>query len=171
MLLTGFFVCIALLTLLLTLEAALPPSERWYAVILQAPVLFLGILLLQQFAYRFPEPLRPPWETGLALLWSLWHFLDEATFAIGRFQHLAQGGVRFRGNQMDVPIALGLLWVVVVFLRQSLAASARQRAGDTGRGGVTGGEPRPYSVYCTPCGGPSAICGDRRGRPRPPRGP
>ena len=165
MLLTGFFVCIALLTLLFTLEAALPPSERWYAVILQAPVLFLGILLLQQFAYRFPERLRPKWEAGLALLWSLWHFLDEATFAIGRFQHLAQGAVRFRGNQMDVPIALGLLWVVVVFLRQSLAASARQRAGARRPQG------RPYSVYCTPCGGPSAICGDRRGRPRPPRGP
>lgn len=136
-LLTGFFVCITLLTLLLILEAALPPSERWYAVILQAPVLFLGILLLQQFAYRFPECLRPKWEAGLALLWSLWHFLEEATFAIGRFQHLAQGGVQFRGNQMDGPIALGLLWVVVVLLRQSLAASARQRARDAGRGGVT----------------------------------
>ena len=127
-LLTAFFACIALLTLLFTLEAALPPSERWYAVILQTPVLFLGILLLQQFAYRFPARLRPPWEAGLALLWCLWHFLDEATFAIGRFQHLAQGGVRFHGNQMDAPIALGLLWVVVVLLRQSLAASARQRA-------------------------------------------
>ena len=127
-LLTGFFVCIALLTLLLTLEAALPPSERWDAVILQTPVLFLGILLLQQFAYRFPQRLRPKWDAGLAVLWSLWHFLDEATAAIDRFQHLAQGAVRYRGNQMDVPIALGLLWVVVVLLRQSLAASARQRA-------------------------------------------
>ncbi len=136
-LLTGFFACIALLTLLLILEAALPPSERWYAVILQAPVLFLGILLLQQFAYRFPERLRPQWEAGLALLWCLRFFLEEATYAIGRFQELTVGKVGFRGNQMDVPIALGLLWVVVVVLRQSLAASARQRAGDAGRGGVT----------------------------------
>ncbi|MCX6032776.1 MAG: response regulator, partial [Chloroflexi bacterium] len=142
-LLTAFFACITLLTLLLILEAALPSGERWYAVILQAPVLFLGIILLQQFAYRFPERLHPKWEAWLVLAFNLRFILEEVTTAIYRFERLTWGQVRFRGAEMDYPIALGLLWAGVVVLRQSLAASARQRAGDAGRGGVTPPLPTP----------------------------
>jgi HAMP domain-containing protein len=137
MLLTGFFACVAVLTLLFALEAATSSAERLFFLFPQTTVLALGILLLLQFAYRFPERLRPRWEAGLVFAFSLRFILEEVTIAIYRFQRLTWGEVRFRGAEMDYPIALGLLWVVGVFLRQSLAASARQQSGDAGRGGVT----------------------------------
>ena len=53
LLMTGFFVCVAVLTLLLALEAATSPAERLYLPFPQTTVLALGILLLLQLAYRF----------------------------------------------------------------------------------------------------------------------
>ena len=152
MLLTGFLVCIALLTLLLALEAATSPADRLYFLFPQTTVLALGIVLLLQFAYHFPEPLshkipvfrkwlfdRCQWEALLVLVLSLLHLRYEATVAMTRYQQTAfLGVVTFRMGWADYPIALGLLWALVVFLRQSVAASARQ-AGR--RGGVT---PPPY---------------------------
>ncbi len=146
-LLTGFFVCVALLTLLLALETATSPAERLYFLFPQTTVLALGILLLLQFAYRFPEPLsheipigrglvidRCKWEALLILVLSLLYLWYEATIAITRYQQTAfQGVVTFRVGWADYPIAAGLLWAPIVFLRQSLAASARQPGG----GGVT----------------------------------
>lgn len=135
-LLTGFFVCIALLTRLLILEAALPPSERWYAVILQAPVLFLGIILLQQFAYRFPQPFPHKWEARLVLVLSLAYLLFEAGYAIYRFYLLsAWGHVIYRPPWADYPMALGLLWAPVVLLRQAARASKQD---PTGLGNLSG---------------------------------
>jgi len=55
-LLTGFFACITLLALLFFLEATLLPTERLYALFLQNTALGAGIVLLLQFAYRFPDP-------------------------------------------------------------------------------------------------------------------
>ena len=151
MLLTGFLVCIATLTLLLTLEAATSPAERLYFLFPQTTVLALGIVLLLQFAYRFPEPLshkipvfrkwlfdRCQWEALLVLVLSLLHLRYEATIAMTRYQQTAfLGVVTFRMGWADYPIALGLLWALIVFLRQSVAASARQRAAAAGRGGVS----------------------------------
>ncbi|MCX6031796.1 MAG: hypothetical protein NT169_21155, partial [Chloroflexi bacterium] len=61
-LLTGFFACITLLILLFILDAAFPPTVRLYALFLENTVLALGIVLLLQFAYRFPEPFPRKWE-------------------------------------------------------------------------------------------------------------
>lgn len=55
-LLTGFFACVALLTLLFTLDAALSPSDCLSPLYLETTVPALGVLLLLQFACRFPEP-------------------------------------------------------------------------------------------------------------------
>jgi len=146
-LLTGFFVCVALLTLLLALEAATSLSERLYFLFPQTTVLALGIVLLLQFAYHFPEPLfhkipvfrkwlfdRCRWEALLVLVLSLLYLWYEATIAVTRYQQIAfLGVVTFRVGWADYPIALGLLWAPIVFLRQSLAASARQ----PGMGGAT----------------------------------
>jgi DNA-binding NarL/FixJ family response regulator/signal transduction histidine kinase len=141
-LLTGFFACVALLILLLGLEAALPLYQRLYALFPQTTVLALGIVLLLQFAYRFPQPLshkvalgrrlafdRCKWEALLVLVLSLLYLGYEGRFAIIRFDQLAQGVVLYRGYLDDYPMVAGLVWAPIVFVRQSLAASARQQAG------------------------------------------
>ncbi len=142
-LLTGFFVCIALLTLLFALEAATSPAERLYFLFPQTTVLALGIVLLLQFAYRFPEPLshkipvfrrwlfdRCRWEALLVLVLSLLYLWYEATIAITRYQQTTfLGVVSLRVYWADYPMVAGLLWAPIVFLRQSLAASARETPG------------------------------------------
>jgi len=83
-LLTGFFVCTALLTLLFTLDASFSPSDRLAPLYLETTVLALGILLLLQFAYRFPQPVPHEWEARLALALSLAYRLADHTGARGR---------------------------------------------------------------------------------------
>lgn len=105
-LLTGFFACITLLMLLFTLDAAFPPTERLYALYLENTVLALGIVLLLQFAYCFPEPFpRRRWEALLALGLSLLYLWSEAEIAIQRFGLVTSAGhVIFRVPRPDHPI-------------------------------------------------------------------
>lgn len=139
LLLTGFFICIALLTFLLFAESALPLHQRLHPLFLQTPALALGIVLLLQFAYRFPEPRRNKWEPLLVLALSLVYLGYEAVFAVTRFVQLAEGEIIYRINWADLPIAAGLLWAPIVLVRQSLAASARQvRQDGTGAENASG---------------------------------
>jgi DNA-binding NarL/FixJ family response regulator/signal transduction histidine kinase len=140
-LLTGFFACVALLILLLGLEAALSLYQRLYALFPQTTVLALGIVLLLQFAYRFPQPLshrialgrlsfdRCKWEALLVLALSLLYLGYEAKIAVDRFGQIAVGVVTYRVYWADYPMIAGLVWAPILFVRQSLAASARQQAG------------------------------------------
>ncbi len=108
-LLTGFFVCVVLLTLLFTLDASFAPTDRLYPLFLQTTVLALGILLLLQFAYRFPGPFPRKWEARLVLVLSLAYLLYEAGYAVYRFYLLsAWGYVIYRPPWADYPMALGL---------------------------------------------------------------
>lgn len=126
-LLTSFFVCVVLLILLLGLEAALPVYQHLYALFPQTTILALSVLLLQQFAYRFPEPFPQRREARLALALSLIYLLFEAGYASYRFYLLASWGwVIYRPPWADYPMALGLLWAPVVLLRQAAASSAGQ---------------------------------------------
>jgi hypothetical protein len=128
-LLTGFLACVTLLGLLFFLEASLLPTERLYALFLQNTVLGAAIVLLLQFAYRFPNPFPHQWEARLALGLSLVYALYEALYAAYRFWLVsAWGQVVFRPSWADYPMALGLLWAPVIFARQSVRASGQPRA-------------------------------------------
>ncbi len=130
MLLTGFFADITLLALLFFLEVSLRPTERLYAVFLQNTVLGTGIVLLLQFAYRFPFPFPHKWEARLALGLSVLYTLYEALYAAYRFWLIfTQGRVIFRPEWADYPMALGLLWAPVLFLRHSVRASKQGQTG------------------------------------------
>ncbi len=100
-LLTAFFACITLLALLFFLEASLLPTERLYALFLQNTVLGAGIVLLLQFAYRFPEPFPHKWEARLVLGLSLCYVLDEAQYAAYRFDLLSTWGQVIFPHQWD----------------------------------------------------------------------
>jgi len=120
--------CIALLILLLALEAALPLYQRLYALFPQTTVLALGILLLLQFAYRFPTAWPHRWETYLVLALSLLYLGYEGLFAVHRFRLLAQGVAIYRINWADYPMVAGLLWAPIVLLRQAMAVSRTTNA-------------------------------------------
>lgn len=123
-LLTGFFACIALLTLLFTLDASFSPSNRLLPLYLETTVLALSIVLLLQFTYRFPEPYSHKWEAQLVLALSLVYLLFEAGYAVYRFHLLAiWGWVIFRPPWADYPMALGFLWAPIVLLRQAIRAN------------------------------------------------
>ena len=128
-LLTAFMTGIALLSLLFLLESALPPDLRLYALYAQNTVLGVALILLLQFAYRFPEPLPRRWEARLVLVLSILYMLYEASYAVHRYTlTLGQGHVNFRPEWADFPLALGLLWVPIVLARQSIRASRQDQA-------------------------------------------
>ena len=113
-LLTGFFACIAVLILLFFLGAAFPPTERLYALFLENTVLALGIVLLLQFAYRFPASFPHKWEARLALASSLAYLLFEAGYAGYRF-YLLLLALAFDFalrplRQKSLPRIMGKLW-------------------------------------------------------------
>ncbi|MBN1583218.1 MAG: response regulator [Anaerolineae bacterium] len=123
-LLIGFFTSITLFSLLLFLEASLPRGEDLYAIFFQNTILGGGLVLLLQFAYRFPtlSP-RKKWEARLVLGLSIAYVLWEFQFAVHRFQLLGAGQVIWRPEYADYPLAIGLLWVPVTFARQAMVSS------------------------------------------------
>jgi hypothetical protein len=130
-LLTGFFGCMTLLFLLFFLDASFSPTDRLSALFPQTTVLALGILLLLQFAYRFPQPFPHKWEARLVLASSLAYLLFEAGYAVYRFYLLsAWGYVIYRPQWADYPVALGLLWAPVILLRQAAADLTPRRRGE-----------------------------------------
>lgn len=122
--LLGFFVSVALFSLLLFLEASLQRGEDFYALFLQNTVLGVGLVFLLQFAYRFPALYpRRRWEAylvfGLSFLYTLWEF----RIAVERFDILSRGEVAWRPPELDRILAALLLWVPIVLLRQAITAS------------------------------------------------
>lgn len=125
LLLLGFFASIALFSLLLFVEVSLQRGSDLYAIYLENTVLGIGLMLLLQFAYRFPKlyPQRRI-ESLLVLVLSLAYILWEFITAVNRFQHLiGQGEVLWRPYAADYALTALLLWVPVVLLRQSITAS------------------------------------------------
>ncbi|NJN99021.1 MAG: response regulator [Anaerolineales bacterium] len=125
-LLTGFFAAIALLSLLLFLEASLLWGQASYALFLQTIVSSISLVLLLQFTYHFPS-LSPgqKWEArlvlGLSVLYALW----ELQLGVSRFGTLRNTGqIVYRPQLADYPLLLGFLWAMVMFLRQTVGASA-----------------------------------------------
>lgn len=125
-LLSGFFGMIALLSVLLFFESALPRGLNYRALFPQTIVLALALLFILQFAYRYPT-LPRLWphrvEAYLVLALSLAYAVYEASFALHRYDLMRTGEVIWRPAEADYPMAVGFLWVLVVFLRQSWRAS------------------------------------------------
>ncbi len=123
-LLVGFFVFITGFIGLLFLEAALLPAQRLQAVYLENAAIAISLVFLLQFAYHFPTlPPRLKREAWIALAVSGIYALLEIAYAFYRFSLLADGQVIYRTTAMGYPLVLGLLWVPVVLLRQSVYAS------------------------------------------------
>ncbi len=124
-LLAGFFVSIALFSLLLFMEASLPRGKDFYAIFPQTAVLAIGLVSLLQFAYRFPSlPSHYKKEAQWVFVLSVLYALYEILFMFYRYSLLNAGQVIFRPRYADYPQATFLLWVLVIFLRQSLHSSS-----------------------------------------------
>lgn len=123
-LLAAFFVALTAFIILLFLETASLPTRRLYAVYLQNTVLGIALVLLLQFAYRFPHlPARQRLEALLALgvsgLYTVW----EAGYAIWRFAQLNTGQVHYRPEIADLGPVLLLAWVPVILVRRVVQLS------------------------------------------------
>jgi PAS domain S-box-containing protein len=126
-LLTAIFAVSTLFVGLLFLDAASLPAPRLQIVYLENTVLGVMLVLLLQFAYRFPAyfPKRK-WEAYGLLAASLLYTLYEALFALYRFSLLLrQGRVEYRPPEADYALAALFIWVPIVFLRQAITADER----------------------------------------------
>ena len=126
-LLTGFFVAVTIFVGLLFLDAVDLPTPRLYIVYLENVVLAGVLVLLLQFAYRFPAffPSRK-WESIFLLGLSLLYLLYETGFAVYRYSLLlGQGDVDYRLPEADYALAVVFVCVRLVFFRQAIAADER----------------------------------------------
>lgn len=127
LILTGFFVCLTLLALSLFWGASLLPSDQLFVVFVQNVLLGAGLVLLLQFAYRFPAPLGHSSERRLVLGLSSLYVLYEAAYALYRFWLLLEHGqVFFRPAWADYWPLLEMAWTLALFARQ-LRALARAK--------------------------------------------
>ena len=125
-LLAGFFAMGTIFIGMLFLDVVFLPTPRLYVVYLENPVLGFALVLMLQFAYRFPafSP-RRTWEAYVVLGVSLLYALYEAVYAGYRFSLLRQGIVEYRPPQADYALAVLLVWIPVAFLRQAVNADER----------------------------------------------
>jgi signal transduction histidine kinase len=126
-LLTAFFASVTLFIGLLFLDAALSPFPRLLAVYAENTILALALVLLIQFAYRFPQfyP-HHKWEAYAGLAASLAYLAWEGQFALYRYLSLLQHDtVYYRPLVSAYANAVILLWVPIAFLRQAAAADPR----------------------------------------------
>lgn len=123
-LLLGFFAAITGFSILLLVEAVLPRGYDFYAIFPQTTVVGIGLVMLLQFAYRFPalSP-RHKWEARIALGLSCAYVLWEFVFTLHRFRLLGMGQAIYRPGPADIPMALAFLWVPLVFFRQTMRLS------------------------------------------------
>ena len=123
-LLTGIFAVSTLFEGMLFLDAASLPAPRLRIVYLENTVLGVMLVLLLQFAYRYPALFRQrKWEAHSLLGLSLLYTLYEMLYAIYRFSLLlGQGRVEYRLPEADYALAALFVWVPVVFIRQAISA-------------------------------------------------
>lgn len=124
LLFTGFFGGLTLLFALLWLEATFLTTIRLYALLAQAVVLCLSLVLFQQFAYHFPTPALPRREARFILGLSSLYTLAETGYALYRTWLIGtQGHLVYRPDWADYAIVSGWLWALVVLLRQTRRAA------------------------------------------------
>ena len=124
---TAFFVGATAFIGLMFLDVTLLPFPRLLAVYAENSVLALALVLILQFAYRFPRfYARHKCEAHASLIVSLAYFLWEAQYMVYRYVSLLQWEtVEYRPPEATYANALVLLWMTTAFLRQTIAADPR----------------------------------------------
>lgn len=125
-LLNAFFVAVTFFIGLLFLDAVSLPAPRLYFVYLENTALGVVLVLLLQFAYRFPDsfPARR-WGSIFVPGLSLAYTFFEAAYAVYRYFLLAQGDVDYRPPAADYVLAILFIWVPLAFFLQAIAADGR----------------------------------------------
>jgi diguanylate cyclase (GGDEF)-like protein len=126
-LLACFFVLVTVFIGLFFLDMSLLPTPRLYAVYLENAALGGAIVLLLQFAYRFPAHYaNRKVESYAVLVVSLAYTLYELGFALYRYWLLiTQDMVVYREPWIDYALVILLFWVPVAFLRQAVRSDKR----------------------------------------------
>ncbi len=128
LLLASAFGMMTCLVLLLFLDLSLRSDLRLPALFLQNIVAGLCLASLLQFAYRFPNPVPgQKLEAQIILILSFLYVAWEFGFALHRFARLDVGHVAYRPPDADYPLALGSLWLLTLFLRQTVRISSGGR--------------------------------------------
>jgi len=128
-LLSSIFAVASIFIALLFWDSATLPASRLGFVYLENTVLGILLILLIQFAYRFPVlfPQRK-WEARIALGISILYTLYETAFAIYRFYLLLEKyQVEYRPIEADYALTVLLAWVPIAFFRQSFSADTSPR--------------------------------------------
>lgn len=127
LLLTAFFVPMTILTGLMILDAALLPFPRVLPAYAENTVLALALIAMICFAGQFPE--RYPqhkWTMRTLLTLSTIFLLWQAGFMVYRYVSLFRDGNVFNRFPLDAySLPVIVLFVPVIFLRQTLAADPR----------------------------------------------
>ncbi|WP_129631379.1 sensor histidine kinase [Candidatus Oscillochloris fontis] len=115
-------------------ESALAPSQRIYPLFLQTPLISLGLILIFQFAYRFPhlaETRRREARlvlllSGLYALWEWGYALYRAITLVGHQQFI------YRPGWNNYLLLLLILLLPMAFLRQLLVLTPQREPGWAG---------------------------------------
>lgn len=109
-------------------EASLAPTQHLYAIFLQAPLISLALILVFQFAYRFPYRVVTRSETYLILLMSSLYALWEWGYAVCRGIHLFNtGNVLIRPWWSNQILLLFFILIPFIFLRQLSIFASKQK--------------------------------------------
>ncbi|MFV9507701.1 MAG: diguanylate cyclase [Oscillochloridaceae bacterium umkhey_bin13] len=119
-LLTGFFLLVSFFSLFLLVDVSTIPSYRLSFRFFENPLISLALVLLIQFAYRYPDrQVQCRHEMYAALLFSGGYALVETGYAFWRIQQLlSTGTVFFRQPYADLALLICVLWLVWAFLRR-----------------------------------------------------
>ncbi|MFN2144993.1 MAG: diguanylate cyclase, partial [Anaerolineales bacterium] len=124
LLLCGVSKSMAVLAVLLFIEEYTYTIGNIISLYLQPFVLSIVLLLVIQFAYRYPVTLpRYRRESKHLLVISIVYATLELIIMVDRLARLSHGGFGIRPEIADYPLVIGLVWVMIVLLRRSVKAS------------------------------------------------
>lgn len=126
LLLAGTMAFLTLTIVLLFMEETF--FYKWNIVALYFESLSLSIMLvfILQFAYHYPiYNKRIERESQIVLAVSILYSGLEIGIVVWRFQLFSTGFVSYRPEYADYPLALGLLWLTIIFIRQTVNESSK----------------------------------------------
>lgn len=116
------FASMTLLSLLFFLDYSSLPSQRLNATFIENSAVAMLLVGLIQFAYDFPIPTgKYKFDRWLVSAFSGYYLYREVDAMIYRFQRLSQDGwVVFRGQDLDIQMAVEFALVVLIFARSAI---------------------------------------------------
>ncbi|MEI6291545.1 MAG: HAMP domain-containing protein, partial [Chloroflexota bacterium] len=128
--LTWFMGFLTLFIGLLYLESSSVSTNRLVVSYLENPILAIVVLLMLQFAYRFPTlVIRRRWESMVVLVLTLVYTLIEFSAAVYRLVLLGRGEVIYREPWLDYLLMSFMVWMILVFLYRYLALTTSSTQG------------------------------------------